>query len=520
MTRPDLTRLDAAIRPLAVTAIVVAALALGACRQKAAPNAESTTAAPATALEQPPAPGPAREAVIPSAIEQRLANGLRVIVLPRAGAALVDAELLVLSGGEVDPPDRAGLADFTASLLTQGTTTQSAPQLAQAAEALGGSLKAQAGWNASRVGITVTTPKLAAALDLLGDVVRRPAFAKAEVERYRAQTLDALRVSLSDPADLTPLVAARLIHGDAPYGHPRSGTPASVAKIAAGDLRALHSRHYRPDNAVLILTGGLDADTGFALAGQVFGDWPTPKDPLPTPAAPESAADAAATAKTARVVVVDLPDAGQASVMAALPLPPRSAADYYAGLVTRNVLGGGYSSRLNSEIRIKRGLSYGAGAQFDVQRDGGALYASALTKNPSAVEVAGLIRSELQRLAAEPVGDAELAARKASYLGGYARGLETASGLAGLIARNVALGVAPDEIGKVIGHVNAITAAQVQAYAESHLKLDAMTLVVVGDAKQFVDGLKQAGFEPTVIAADDLDLGRVDLKRAAPSAKR
>ncbi len=511
MTRPDLTQLDAAIRPLAVTAIVLAALGLGACRQKAAPNAEAATAAPATALEQPPAPGPAREAVIPSAIEQRLANGLRVIVLPRAGAALVDAELLVLSGGEVDPPDRAGLADFTASLLTLGTTTQSAPQLAQAAEALGGSLKAQAGWNASRVGITVTTPKLAAALDLLGDVVRRPAFAKAEVERYRAQTLDALRVSLSDPADLTPLVAARLIHGNAPYGHPRSGTPASVAKIAAGDLRALHSRYYRPDNAVLILTGGLDADMGFALAGQVFGDWSTPKDPLPTLAAPESVADAAATAKTARAIVIDLPDAGQASVMAALPLPPRSAADYYAGLVTRNVLGGGY---------IKRGLSYGAGAQFDVQRDGGALYASALTKNPSAVEVAGLIRSELQRLATEPVGDAELAARKASYLGGYARGLETASGLAGLIARNVALGVAPDEIGKVIGQVNAITAAQVQAYAESHLKLDAMTLVVVGDAKQFVDGLKQAGFEPTVIAADNLDLDRVDLTRAASSAKR
>lgn len=85
MTRPDLTRVDAATRPLAVTAIVLAALALGACRQKTAPNAEAATAAPATALEQPPAPGPAREAVIPSAIEQRLANGLRVIVLPRAG---------------------------------------------------------------------------------------------------------------------------------------------------------------------------------------------------------------------------------------------------------------------------------------------------------------------------------------------------------------------------------------------------------------------------------------------------
>ncbi len=468
---------------------------------------------------QLPAPGPTRAAQIAAPLEKQLANGLRVIVLPRAGSALVAAEFLLLSGGELDPVDRAGLADFTASLLNQGTKSpagsSSASQLAAAAEALGGPIRAQAGWDATRVGITVTTPKLAAALDLLADVVRHPAFAKDEIERYRAQAIDGLHLSLSDPSELAPLVAARIVHGDAPYGHPRLGTPASLQRITAAELRTLHGQVYRPDNAVLILAGGLDPDAGLALAGQVFGDWNAPRQPLPKPAPVRESSAAPADAGLADITVIDQPDAGQAAVIAVLPLPARAAADYYDGLVASNVLGGGYSSRLNSEIRIKRGLSYGAGADYGVLRDGGAWTASAQTKNASAAEVVGLIRAELRRLAVDAVPDEELAARKASYIGGYARRLETAGGIAGLIASRVAQGTPADEITRVIGRVGAIEASQVQAYARRHFRPEALRFVIVGDARQFVDALgKQAG-RIEVIPLAELDLERPSLRRAA-----
>ncbi|WP_051144416.1 M16 family metallopeptidase [Nevskia ramosa] len=483
---------------------------LAACGRSEAPAVSGDNS-------QLPAPGPTPAAEIAAPIEKQLANGLRVVVLPRAGSALVAAEFLLLSGSEVDPADRAGLADFTASLLTQGTKSttgsRSASQLAAAAEALGGPLQAQAGWDATTVGITVTTPKLAAALDLLADVVRHPAFAEDEVERYRAQAIDSLRLSFSDPSDVAPLVAARIVHGSAPYGHPRLGTPASVQRITAGELRALHQRYYRPDKAVLVLTGGLEPDTGFALAAQVFGDWNAPAEALAVPP-PKNATRVA----PATITVIDQPDAGQAAVIAVLPLPERAAVDYYPGLVASNVLGGGYSSRLNSEIRIKRGLSYGASASYGVLRDGGAWMASVQTKNASAAEVVGLIRTEVAGLGADAVPADELTARKASYIGNYARRLETASGIAGLIAGRLAQGLPADEITRVINRVSAVDSAQVRNYATQHFQPEALRFVIVGDARQFAEALQKDGQRIDVIPLAELDLDAPLLRR--PNGKR
>lgn len=475
--------------------------------------------APAVAADigELPAAGTPRPVTLPAPIGKQLANGLRVIVLPRAGSALVAAKFVLLSGSEVDPADRAGLADFTASLLSQGTQSpagrRSASELAATAEALGGSLEAQAGWDATTVGITVTTPKLAAALDLLADVVRHPAFARDEVERYRSQAIDGLQLALSDPSTLAPMVATQLVHGASAYGHPRLGTPASVQRITAADLRTLHRRLYRPDNAALVLTGGLEPDTGFALAAQVFGDWNAPAEALPETTRKPATADHA----TAVTTLVDLPDAGQAVVVATLPVPARSAADYYPGMVASNVLGGGYSSRLNSEIRIKRGLSYGASARFNARRNGGDWSAAAQTKNASAAEVLTLMRAEVARLGSEAVPDDELAARKASYVGSYGRRLETADGLAGLIAGLLAQGVPADEIGavinQIIGRVSAVDAEQVRRYAEQHFQPDALRFVIVGDARQFADALQKDGRSIDLIPFAELDLESPTLRR-------
>ncbi|MBA4284670.1 MAG: insulinase family protein [Xanthomonadaceae bacterium] len=495
-----------------LAAMLLLAVVAG-CQRQAAPAAATGSPLPPIAA--------ARASTMPAPIESTLANGLRVIVLPSPGRSLVAAEFLLLSGGEVDPPDRAGLADFTASLLTQGTQSpagaRSAPQLAAAAEALGGSLHAQAGWDASRIGITVTTPKLAAALDLLADVVRHPAFAADEVERLRGQTLDALRLSLTDPGELADLVAARRVHGEAIYGHPRTGSIASIERITRAELRALHARHYRPDNAVLVLAGDLDPETGQALAAQIFGDWLPGKTPLSagTVADPAAAPRDPLRPPAADVLIVDLKDAGQATVVIGTALPSRAAPDYYVGLVTAAVLGGGYSSRLNQEIRIKRGLSYSAHAEFSVQRGAGALYANAQTKNESAAEVLALIRGELLRLASETVPADELAARKAGYGGRYQRALQTAGGLVDLISGQVAKGQNAGEMARVTRAIDTVTAGQMRDYAHQHLPASAWRMVIVGDARQFAGAVRAQGLRVEVIPVEQLDLDRADLRPAA-----
>ena len=179
----------------------------------------------------PPRAGRGADAQRADAVDRRRCrNGLQVISVRRAGLPLVTAQLLIRRGGEMDPPKLAGLASLTANLLTKGAAGKTAPQIAAAAEALGGSLDASAGWDESEVGITVTTPKLAQALALLADVVRRPTFAEDELDRARKRRRSTTcSLTLSRPTALAALAAARSVFGDGAYGHSRSGTPASLA---------------------------------------------------------------------------------------------------------------------------------------------------------------------------------------------------------------------------------------------------------------------------------------------------
>jgi len=457
----------------------------------------------------PPAPGPAPKLSVPTPAAQTLANGLQVVSVQRAGLPLVTAELLLRRGGELDPAGKAGLADLTATLLTKGAAGQSAPQIAAAAEALGGSLDASAGWDQSTLGITVTTPKLPAALALLAKVARQPDFNADELQRARAQALDNLHLTLSQPSSLASLVAARATFGDGAYGHSRSGTPASLAAIDRADLQRLHAAIYRPDNAVLILTGDITPAQAQALAQQSFGDWAKPATPLA--AAPAGKGKS----QLPPVLLIDQHGAGQSCVATVHAAPPRNDAGYYTGTVANAVLGGSYSARLNEEIRIKRGLSYGAGSRLDGRRDSGLWLASAQTKNPSAPLVLELVQGELARLGDTPVADAELAARKATLIGGYGRSLETTAGLAGQVGDLAVYGVDLGEIGHYIERVQAVTPAQIQAYAKAHLGQDGGHVVVVGDAAQFAADIRKAHPRAQTLAMDALDLDRADLRSAA-----
>ncbi|HWS71375.1 MAG TPA: pitrilysin family protein, partial [Thermoanaerobaculia bacterium] len=341
----------------------------------------------------PPAPAAPREANLPKPAEKTLANGLRVIVVQKKGAPIVAAKLMVKTGGEADPSDRAGLADLTVSLLTKGTRTRSAQEIAESIEALGGLLTNNAAWDSSSVDVNLMTSRLPQALAIVADVVRNPTFTKEELDRLRDQNVDALRVAMRQPAALSRFVTARVVFGSGPYGHNLGGTPESLARITRDDVIAFHRKHYGPRNAVLVVAGDVAPASVFALAEKHFGGW-TGGEVTGGKATITLMTPGAAVAKP-RVVVVDLPDAGQAAVTVARLGLRRADPAYFPANVANSILGGGYSSRLNQEIRIKRGLSYGASSTFDLRREPGPFTASAQTKNESAAEVAGIIVDEL-----------------------------------------------------------------------------------------------------------------------------
>lgn len=465
--------------------------------------------APADFPGTPPAPGPAPRLNVPAPVAQILPNGLEVVSVRRADLPLVTAQLVLRSGGEMDPADEAGLADLTASLLSKGAGGKSAPQIAAAAEALGGSLQAAAGWDESAVGITVTTPRLPAALDLLATVVRHPDFAPDELKRAQAQAVDDLRLMLSQPIALASLAAGRAVFGDGAYGHSRTGTPASIARISRADVERLHAALYRPDNAILVLAGDITPAQAAQLAQASFGDWRKPATPLP--AKPGSRADSALPV----LLLIDQRGAGQAGVVAAHAAPPRRDAGYYTGVVANAVLGGSYSARLNEEIRIKRGLSYGASSRLQPMADAGLWLAAAQTKNPSAPQVVALMQQQFAALGDDRVPAAELAARKATLIGAYGRSLETTAGLAQQVAELAVYGLPLTDIGQYIASVQAVTPKQIEAYARKNLDAKHTRVVVVGDAVQFAPALRKAYPKAGLLEAGQLDLDSPSLQPAA-----
>ena len=457
-------------------------------------------------VDKPPPAAESHEVSFAQPKETKLENGLRVVVIERPGLPLLAAELLIRNGAEVDPKDRAGTASMTGSLLTRGTESMSAPEIASAIESLGGSIDSGAHWDAARATITVMSDKAEPALRILADVVLHPTFKQEEIDRLKNQTLDGLRVAFQQPGSLAQFVTGRAVFGDGPYGHSHTGTMETVQAIKREDVVKLYQSYYLPENAALIFAGNVTLEQGRKYAEQFFGGWKGGAPP------PQDTSLAGTTEWKPANIVVDMPEAGQAAVVVARPAIKRNSPDYYAGLVANAALGSGFVSRLNREIRIKRGLSYGARSSIDARRDVGPFSAMSQTKNESAAEVAGLMQAELKRLHTEPVQGDELKSRKAVLTGAYARSLETNGGFVGKMSAMITYDLPLETLNKFIPSINAITSEDATAFAAKYFNTPP-SLIIIGKAPAFLEPLKKNFPEVKVIPIPELDLNRADLTK-------
>jgi zinc protease len=458
-------------------------------------------------VDTPPAPSEKHSPKFATPQETKLANGLRVIVAERPDLPLLAAQLVVRKGAEVDPDGFAGAASLTADLLTKGTGTMSAPEIARAIESLGGSIDSGAGWDASAASVVVMSSKADEALKILADVVRHPVFKQAEIDRLKSQRLDGLRVAMQQPGALSRFVTSRVVYDGGAYGHSVGGTLETLQAISREQITQLYQKYYQPRNAAFILAGDITLEQGKAFAEKFFGDWKN-GDTGPN----ESAVRSGASDWKPRQVVIDMPEAGQAAVTVARPSIERSSPDYYPALVANAALGNGFVSRLNREIRIKRGLSYGAVSSIDPRREQGPFVASAQTKNESAVEVARLMESELERLVREPVKGEELKSRQAVLTGRYARELETNRGFVSEISDLATYDLPLDTLDKYIPAIDAVTSEGVTAFAKRYLA-EPISLIIVGKAGEFTGPLKKDFPEAKVIEQKDLDLDAARLTK-------
>ena len=458
-----------------------------------------------------PEPGPERSVNVPAVKESKLKNGMTVVVVEKKGVPIVSVNLLVRAGAAGEGMKKAGLANITADMLTKGTKTRTAEQIAEEMEFLGSSLNSGAGWNSSTLGMSVTSDKLDAAMAILSDVVLNPSFKQEELDLLRSQTLDELKYNLTQPGFLANYVASAWSYAE----HPTGGTPASIGSIGRGDVDTFFKAAYQPQGSVLIFVGDIAQENAVKAADQYFGNWESA--PIGKAAiGPVKSSGGNNNGIYARFLVVDLPNSGQAAVNYLVPVrgSGRSSKDYYSASVLNSLLGGGYSSRLNQEIRIKRGLSYGAGSNFSWRGSSSNFGARTQTKDVSAAEVAELIVAEIKRLADGDPTAAELDPRKAVLTGGFGRNLETNAGLAGAIADLYSFGIPASELNAYMTNVNSVQSSAIKSFAAKNFVNG--DIVIVGDYAKFKDDLAKRfpNAKIEVVKADEIDIESPTLKRS------
>ncbi len=465
----------------------------------------------ATTTQAGPPPAPAKDVRFPSFEQKTLANGLRVVVIEQHEQPVVSLRMVLQAGKTFEPADKAGLANATAALLTKGTSTRSAQQIAEAIDRVGGDLGAAAGIESGFANAAVTSDQLDLGFELLSDIVLRPTFPQDELDRWRRQALSGLQIQMEDAGYLADMALERAVLGDHPYGRPGDGTPESLAGLTRDDLAAFHKRRYVPNDTIFAVVGDVKPADAFARAERAFGGWQKGE----TAAVPPVTANRR---QGHRIIVIDKPDAVQTEIrLGQMGIAFRDP-DLYAAEVYNSVVGGSASARLYEEIRRKRGLSYGASSHFIEPTQPGWFHASTFTKTETTVEALELALEVLRGLQKEAVPETELTAAKTYITGAFPLEIETADGIAGKVLEAMKFGYGREFLESYNDNVSKIGPAEVQRFAKERTHPDAMVIVLAGNASGFAAALQQKLGAFETIPAAELDLLRADLRKPKEGA--
>jgi zinc protease len=448
-----------------------------------------------------PAAGAPRPFEFPTAATKTLPNGLRVFVVTDHREPAVAARLVILSAGSIqDPAGMPGVAGMTASLLTQGTAKRSAKEIAEAIDFVGGTLEARAGRDATTVTLDVVKKDLGVGMDLLSDVVLHPSFRAEELDRQRQQLLSDLEVQYSDPTYLATLAFARTLYGNSPYGLPEQGTPATVKKLQREDFVKFHDANYAPNQALLGFAGDITQEEAFAIAERYFGGWPKVEVSAGMPPAP------AATAS--HVWLIDKPDAVQTQIRIGRIAIRRADPDFLPLDVTNHIFGGSYNSRLNTEVRIKKGLTYGASSAFTPHRYTGSLSVETYTRTEATLDATKLVMNLLTGMSQGQISQKELEFARDYLAGVYPIESETAEQVADRVLTVAAFDLPADYNQSYPVRIRATSLEQVRAMARKYFTTGDLDIVLVGNVSAFRDALKKefAGAEITEIPFGEVDV--------------
>lgn len=471
----------------ALTASVVLVLALAALPAAQKPDRSAA-----------PKPGAAPKFTAPPIQKRTLANGLPVWIVELHRVPIAHATLVVRTGSSADPDQKLGVASLTAQMLDEGAGKRGALEIADAVDHLGASLSTSSSFDASYVDLHLPVARLSEGLSIMSDVVQRPTFPDAELKRLRDELLTSFIQAQDNPAALIGFAFPRIVFGTQHrYGSPSSGTPASVKGLSVADLRQFHARHYVPSKSLLIVTGDVTPAGVLPLLESSFGSWKG------TSAADTRVADAPQL-QTRQVYLIDKPGAAQSQIRIGWVGVARSTPDFFAIRVLNTILGGAFTSRLNTNLREVHGYAYGASSAFDMRVSAGPFFAAAGVQTDKTAESLQEFFKELEGIR-KPVPQDELEKAKNYLTLQIPRSFETTGAIASSLANLFVYGLPEDYYSTYGARIRAVTAADVQRVAERYIQPGKLAVVVVGDRKAIESKMAALNLGPLkVVPVEDV----------------
>ena len=427
---------------------------------------------------------------VPSIAQSKLANGLTVWVVNRPGFPRVAAVLAVRGGSAADPTDAEGISELLADTLKEGTAVRTSRRIAEELQAVGGDIGAEATPDAIYVtanGLGSGAPTL---LEVMADIAGSASFPAAEVELAKANALQALMAREATPEFLAQKAFGKAIYGDHPY-HVTAPSKETLSAATPALLKKEHARRFRPDSALLVVVGDVDAAAVSATVTRVFGLWKaTGEAPAATPSSPA--------ASSRRLMVVSRPGSVQSLILMGRPAAAATDPDYFPLLVANTICAGSFGSRLVENIREDKGYTYSPRGGVSARQKGGLLTARADVRNE--VTAAALLEMfyEFDRMGATPPSEEEMSRAKRYQGGLYLLRNQIQGSVAQTLATNWVNGLPPEALGEFVTKVNAVTPEQVRAAGRTFYPSSTQTVVVVGEEAKVKAELAQFGAATTV----------------------
>jgi zinc protease len=435
-----------------------------------------------------PKPGPTRSYRFPQFHDQALPNGLRVLTAPINKLPIVTVLVVVDAGSSKDPSGKEGVSSLTASALTEGTERLTGVELAEKFEELGTSLESGADWDSAFLKLTVMSDKLRPALELLGEVIRTPAFPAREITRLKEERLAEILQLETEPRGLADEKFSEFLYAaDSRYSRPDEGDAGSVRAIARADVEEFYRTNYIASGGTVVIAGDLDPALSRELISSALETWQKGKaSNRPLIVRPRS--------KTRKVHIVHKSDAPQSELRVGHIGLPRRHPDFFSTLVMNAVLGGLFGSRINLNLREVHGYTYGASSYYDWRRDAGPFVVSTAVQSDVTTPALGEIMNEIARIRSDEISETELSLATDYLDGVFPIRYETTSAIAAALANLIIYGLPTDYYDSYRANIRHVSTGSVLSAARTHIHPDELQTVIVGDSDLVGQSLEASGF--------------------------